>query len=416
LRSYLIELNIYESIFSNTLHGDILLSDSRNLIKEFDIIGEESLIVKVVTPGLSNKIHRTFRIVAVEDRSIIRDQNTQIYKLVFVSYEALIDSLSPLYSAFKGSIHDIVSKIYLDNLNFERNLIYNGDKIKKSNNTTELLVFSESSNIAKFVSPGWTPFQCINWIAKKAIPKFGKACTFLFWETNRRFYFGSIEDIFNSASTIGSYNYAAVSVSIGTDDIEEKMKLIQKLVIKKGLNNLTNADNGYYGSKVLSVDLFKKKTTTSDYDHVRSFNTYKHLTKNNPLPLYTPGINIRNFNSHIKVYPNHTGMHTQVTNNYNERIGEIYGNRLSNMLELNALVLEIIIYGRTDVEAGRLINIKFPDISPVDETDITSENLDSRYTGKYLITSIHHKINFLNHSMAMEVVKDSFSSDPINAG
>ena len=37
LLDYLVELNIYESIFNNVLSGDVLLSDSRNLIKEMNL-------------------------------------------------------------------------------------------------------------------------------------------------------------------------------------------------------------------------------------------------------------------------------------------------------------------------------------------------------------------------------------------
>jgi hypothetical protein len=57
LLDYLIELNIYESIFSNVLTGEIILSDSANLIKYFPITGEEYLSVRLRTPGFddSNK-------------------------------------------------------------------------------------------------------------------------------------------------------------------------------------------------------------------------------------------------------------------------------------------------------------------------------------------------------------------------
>ena len=104
LLDYLVELNIYEGIYNNVVSGDILISDSRNLIKELSIIGEEYLIIKVVTPGLDYPIYKTFRITSVEDRMLVRDNNTQIYKLRFISQEAIIDSLSPLYNAFSGSI------------------------------------------------------------------------------------------------------------------------------------------------------------------------------------------------------------------------------------------------------------------------------------------------------------------------
>ncbi len=85
--------------------------------------------------------------------------------------------------------------------------------------------------------------------------------------------------------------------------------------------------------------------------------------------------------------------------------------KLSNLHDLNTLKLNISIYGRTDVEAGRLMEINFPDISPASSEDKTSEHLDNRYSGTYLITSIHHKINLVKHMMSMEVIRDSMQPD-----
>ena len=38
LDSFLVEFNIYEDIFNKTMTGDILISDSRNLIKELPTV------------------------------------------------------------------------------------------------------------------------------------------------------------------------------------------------------------------------------------------------------------------------------------------------------------------------------------------------------------------------------------------
>jgi hypothetical protein len=414
LTDYLVELNIYESIFNNVLSGDILLSDSRNLPKELDLVGDEYLVIKVTTPGLINSIYKTFKIISIADRIPVRDQNTQLYKFKFISQEALIDSLSPLYNAFSGQVDTIIDKIFTDNLAISRNLVYNetNNKLSESKEKTALVVFSEAANKVKFVSPAWTPFQCINWLAKKSLPKSGKACNFLFWETNRAFYLGSLEDIFDKETSIGRYEYKATGVLGPSDDTVEKMALIQSVQILNGLDYLDNLDNGYFASKLVSLDIFKKQRTITDYDHVSNFSSYKHLSGKNSIPLFKPENIVRNLNSHTKVYPSASSIHTGIENNFNDRMGELYGNRLSNLLELNSLKLNISIYGRTDVEAGRLIEIKFPDMSPVDESDITSEHLDSRYSGNYLITSIHHKINFLKHMITMEVVRDSLSGSP----
>ena len=62
VRDYLSELNLYEDIFSPSLYGNLLLSDSRNLIKELPIIGDEYLVVKFKTPTIEAPIEKTFRI------------------------------------------------------------------------------------------------------------------------------------------------------------------------------------------------------------------------------------------------------------------------------------------------------------------------------------------------------------------
>ena len=418
LFDYLVELNIYESIFNNVLSGDVLLSDSRNLIKEMNIIGDEFLIVKVSTPGLDKSIYKTFRVTSVEDRMLVRDQNTQIYKLRFISREALEDTLNPIYNAFNGQIDTIVNKIFTDNLNnINRSFVYNdtNNSISEGNDKTELIVFSEAANKIKFVSPGWTPFKCLNWLAKKTLPKSGQACNFLFWESNKSFLFGSLEDIFKQQRSIGNYEYKATGVLGPSDSTIEKMALIQSVTVLNGLDHLENLDNGYFASKLVAIDIFKKQRIITDYDHVTKFSSYTHIAGDGALPLFSQKNVSRNLNSHTRVYPTLSKLHTGIDENFNDKMGDLYGNRLSNLIELNSLKLNISIYGRTDVEAGHMINVKFPDMSPVDETDITSEHLDARYSGNYLITSIHHKINFIKHMMSIEIVRDSLSPSTTNS-
>ena len=147
LNDYLVELNIFESIFSSSISGDIFLSDSRNIIKFLPIIGEEYIIIKLQTPSLDSKIHKTFRITSVEDRTIVRDTNTQLYKLKFISQEALVDSLSPLYSAYNGKISTLVEKIFVDNIAIPRNLIYNtNESLTQGQEKTSIVVYSTSNN------------------------------------------------------------------------------------------------------------------------------------------------------------------------------------------------------------------------------------------------------------------------------
>ena len=220
---YLVELQLYESIFSNVLSGELSLSDSRNLIKELPIVGEELLIIKVKTPSLPDRynISKTFKIYSIENRKIVRDQNTQIYKIKFISQEATVDSITPLFKPFKGKISDVVQTIYNDYLQMPRTYdVTTNNTISLNKNNAELLLLNDTNNNVKFVSPGWTPLQCINWLAKKSIPGDLKACTYLFWETTKNFFYGSIENLISKNITIGKYRYAATGVLGGTSDVE----------------------------------------------------------------------------------------------------------------------------------------------------------------------------------------------------
>ena len=98
---------------------------------------------------------------------------------------------------------------------------------------------------------------------------------------------------------------------------------------------------------------------------------------------------------------------TNFKDNVNERMPDVYGNRLSHMIELSNFKLSITVPGRTDVEAGAVITINYPDSKPISENKKSRNNNDPVYSGDYIITAVRHKINPLRHTMVLEIVKDS---------
>ena len=413
IRDYLVELNIYEDIFSNCLHGTLQLSDSRNLIKELDIVGNETLIVKVTTPSFKTGINKQFRIYSVSDRIIVRDQNTQIYTLHFCSQEAIKDSLTPLYRSFKGRIDNVVQNIYEEYLATPRTYNVVQSDVKINNAVTELYQLNPTENSVKFVSPGWTPLQCINWLSSKSIPSFGKSNNYLFWETTQAFYFGNLETIFqiNNSSglgNLGKYRYAAKNVADGTDSVEQKMFMVQDVEIVKTTDHLQNYFSGYLANRLITLDVINKKYELVDYDHVDNFSQYDHTAGKGGLPLFAQN-SPRAPGSSVKFYPVNPGLHT-LKNNISEKISRIHGNRISSMMELNNFKLHLTVPGRTDAEVGSMMYFSYPDVSPNSSEDASKTNEDVFYSGNYLVTAIRHKINLFNHSMTMEIVKDSLSN------
>jgi len=423
LTEFLVELNIFEDIYSNYMHGNIVITDSRNLIGKFNISGEESLIVKFSTPSFDdiNSVTKTFTTYKISDRRLIRDNNTQMFTIHFVSTEMYIDALLPLFVSFEGDIINVAESIFQDYIAVNREYeISQNSEIKDNGKLSPLIFLNEPSNRVKFVSPGWTPFKCINWLASKSIPKNGTAKNFLFFESNKSFYFGSLESIFEDAvqneNTIGTYTVAASNIGDGefSKDINREMFLAKDVEMTDSVDQIKNMTSGYMANRLVYLDVFNKKYDLVDYDYTDGYFKQFHTSGSGPtsIPPFSKD-SLRNAATSISFYPNNprlfqTSESDYFKDNVSEKMGEIYGNRKSSLLDINNIRINLTVPGRTDIEVGRILYFLYPELGPKDESDSTQVKQDKLYSGYYLITAIHHKVNRNTHFMTMEIVKDSF--------
>lgn len=418
LNEFLVELNLYEDIFSSHMYGDILISDSRNLIDTLPIIGEESLVLEFFTPSFEEQqqiIKKTFRVFKLSGRQIVRDNNTQLFVLHFASVELFYDMLLPLYRSFSGKITDIVQDLYFDYVATNRDAELSTDlkTVKPGTRVTPLIIINDTSNQVKFVSPGWTPFKCINWLASKSIPETGVGKNFLFFETNKSFYFGSLEYIFkNSIETkniVGTYTYSPNNKkeSNGRDFLKE-FYTVSDMEMVDTTDHIKNYTNGYLANRLITLDVYNKIYKRIDYDYVEDYKNNYHTSGkgSEAIPVFTTD-SPRNFASSVSFYPVNPKLFNNFPGNVSEKMEEIYGNRKSSLLGMTNIKLNITVPGRSDVEVGNLIYFKFPSLGPTSEEDKNKEKVDKNYSGYYLITAIHHRVTISEHVMIMEIVKDS---------
>ena len=420
LSDFLIELNLYEDIFSNYLTGTIVISDSRNLFDMVPIIGEEYLVLKFVTPSFTTSVQKTFRIYKASDRRVVRDKNTQTYVLHFASIELFYDILLPLFTPFEGEITNIVGDLFdsyiAENRDFQ--ISEAADEIKEIENVTPLYVKTETANKVKFVSPGWTPFKCINWLASKSLPKDGKAKNFLFFESNKSFCFTSVETLFREAyednTSIGKYSISAAGIrqSDNRPDIDREYFLAQDVEMVDTTDHIKNYTNGYLASRLLTLDVYNKEYVVTDYDYINEYNKQYHTSGDGTksMPIFTSD-SLRNPATNISFYPVNPKLFNDFPDNVSEKMKDIYGNRKSSLLDLTNLRMNISVPGRSDVEVGRILYFSYPAVSPSDSSDANETQEDSNYSGYYLITAIRHKVSKMNHTMVMEIVKDSLTTD-----
>jgi len=413
---YLVELNLYESIFNPVVSGTLTLSDSTNLLSLFPLIGEEFIFVNILTPSLDDgsRIFKTFKVYSIANKAYAKDGSTLIYQLNIISTEAFNDTLNPLFKAFKGTPEEIINNIFLNYLQAVRNAPLSSYAKNSDDAVKTSLTFLDSpNNVLKFVSPGWSPIQCINWVASKSLPAKDKAANFLFWETTKGFYFGSTNKIFTNVNKVqnGTYVYSESFINtLGPDEKAKAMFSIKSLSVEKTLNQLDNTRTGYLSSTLIDINLYNKTFRNIVYDHANKFNGYSHLNDAEAVPLFdlfTP----RNPSGYIEINYSTPKLHNKIDNNFDQISKYMHGNRRSTMLELNNFKMELVIPGRTDLEAGNIIKIIFPKGTPgsLSKHEKLEDTNDKLYTGYYMITNLSHKINQKTHYITMNVVKDSFS-------
>ena len=413
LNDYLVELTANSNIYSQVMTGSITLTDSKNLIRDFPLIGEEILFVDFRTPTFdaNSNFSKLFRVYSITNLSYAKDGSTKVYQLNFSSIEAFKSLHNPMYRSFEGKPEEIITQIYLEYLKTPRN-------IKISENTPDetpatFSILTETANKLKFVSPGWTPFECINWICGKSLPLNNSSADFLFWETGSGFYFSNTDTIFKNpdAFSIGNYVYSESYINtLPRDEIHKSILAIKSLNIERNFDQLLNNMTGYLANQVLNIDLYNKQYEVVEYDHGNKFNNYYHTESGKAVPLFDI-TTVRNSLGFMDVNYSHEKLFNDISSNFDVEHKNIFGNRRSNLLELDNFKMNLVIPGRTDVNAGALMNIKVPTGTIVYSDEKNSAENDDLYSGNYLITNLCHKVNPSTHFISMTVTKNSFASN-----
>jgi hypothetical protein len=214
LNNSMLELTLFEDIYSSGMYGVVSVLDASGILSKLKFIGEDLLNIHFDVPGINSPIKKTFRCYKCADRTFKNGNVSEVFNLHFVSPEVFMDHHVPVQKAFSGLTEDIVAELFSDYIIHPRYVNFDGESLDWESGYTELSLFTESKQIVKFVSPTWSPMKCISWLAAKTKPT-GTGLSLpntLFFESNKRFYWASVEDMiksqYESRNIAGVYIYA----------------------------------------------------------------------------------------------------------------------------------------------------------------------------------------------------------------
>lgn len=395
IKSMFTTIQIYEDIFSNSLSGSIQIIDTTDLINSLPIIGEELLHIHYNTAGypVEMGVRQTFKVYSLTNQLVIGPHKMS-YTLNFTTVEAELDLNMKLTKAYSGTPTTIVDKI-----------------LKTELETIKPIHMDESANSIKFVSPYWSPFQCINYAAKNAAtPNKDKFGNYLFFETSAGYRFASLNTLL-SAPTAGNFFFNNdPGRDGGQRDVGAEMTKIHEMRIDERFNAIDRLMKGAFSHTLIDHNLITKSLDTRYYHYDNQFDPKDHLEE---FPV----------DSDEYTYNRDTLLSSTTSVPFSQQqvkqdnLGKTLTSRFPLLNQLDLFKMDITVHGRTDIAVGDVIFIHVGGIEKLTKEDKTGT--DDYYNGRYLITSIMHSLSSLNkHVMVMRVSKESINKEyvgmPVN--
>lgn len=398
VKNQLVTIHIFEDLFSPFITGTLVFRESLDFANYFPLIGEEAIELKIFTPTLDDSpdgiIQGKFYVYKMEDITEVAERSV-VYKLQFISMEAITDMNSKASRAYDGVISSIVQKILLED---------DALSTKKQCN------IETTKNKTKFISNFWSPVKSLAYLTGNALNTIG-APTYLFYENRQGFNFLSLDYMYvQPLKQNFEYNnpYQIISPTGGSSRVPElDYKRIEKLTIPVSHNFIDRVTGGMYGSRMISFDattLRYKNTKHSMYTDWNDVNKEIHLNKYAPQSkklLATARAAI--FNDVIQ-----KGAFTGYGNVSNTDITQA---RISRLMMAQANKIEITVAGRSDYTVGQVVTVKAFQKEPMNSEDSNQEQKDKLLSGAYLIGAINHTITKEKHECHMELIKDSLIID-----
>ena len=394
IRGQIVQIELFEDMFSPFTTGTIVLTDALDLVNFFPFIGEEYLLLKISTPSFNDPdkiISGEFYLYKMDQRIMLNDKN-QAYALHFISKEAIIDLNFKISKSFEGVSSDIVKK-----------LVSSPEGLRSD----KRLILEQASNKIRFVSNFWSPAACLNYLAKVAVSDKSNS-TYLFFENRFGFNFVTLNELFKPEPfqkfIFDNKSREITPQGTNNQDPDEGFKRITSLRVEKSFDYMNRTMSGVYSSKMITHDFVSKKYAVKNYNLLSDYKNHQHL---NEYPIAS---------SRVPVAPNAMQLHEQkhfgVYTDYSDITNTKYAQqRISLMGQAEAFKLQIVVPGRTDYTVGMKVNVITYKTQPAAKRENTDDLIDKVHSGNYLIAAVNHVITKERHECHMELIKDSMIID-----
>jgi len=388
------EINIFDSLLSPVMTGNILIKDSNGLSTKLIFDGSESLLIDIAKDKNSDiaAFKKAFRIYKQSDR-INDGQTSETFILNFVSDELMYSDQQKITQSYELTYTQVVEKILLDYL-----------KISKNNTGG---VFDVSYGIRKLTIPNLRPLDAIEWCAKRAVD-INQSPNFMFYQNVLGYNFVSLSNLLTKKDIL-DINFSAKN-QVGGNPISE-IGGARSLEVVAQTDGMEKARSGVNAGKFVGFDPTTGTISNKNVSFGDVFSSMKHANEN-PTMSAVPNRDgkdsttmfdskqtvsffsaAKQFSAYIKEKVPETLSKEDNTESYLLQRKSILANLMSRRIKLT-------MPGNFNLTSGFNVNVIAPNFGKKEKG---GDNSDETLSGKYLIIATRHMIGFDKHETVIEV-------------
>jgi hypothetical protein len=408
---FLIELNLFEDIYSSTITGQLVVSDALGIIGNFRLNGTEFIQISLRKYNEDNNpIKRTFRVFGVSNRGVNTNNAYETYTINFCSEEYMF---SEQYRISKGYTNTKISDIITDIL---------VNYVQVGNKGTKNIYIQATTGVYDFVLPNKKIFQTINWLTNYAQTEGNLGADLLFYESNKGYFFQSLQTLYQQ-NTYQTFYYNPKNIST---EVKDQVVNVIDFEVLNFFDTLDAINNGTFANKTITFDvLTRTKRTNNMFDYNSYYGQSNHLNKYpitneyqnrrgdsmyqsmDGIDLEMGALRLASSNRYQKSNPYVVGSKGGANNVSNDIFIENYlKNRVAQLGLINYTRIKIIVPGDSGLTIGSTVNFITYGVGELNDNN--ERKPDPFYSGKYLVTAVRHKVEKGGtYITVLELSKDS---------
>lgn len=405
LKPSMVELSYFEDIYSNSVSGQVLISDAQGYIEKLGIHGNEYLRIAFGKDDNEKiRIDKLFRVYKISSRQKTSGFDSEVYALYFCSDELVISEQYRISKSYVGKPIDNIIKDIL------KTYLKVSDHKYKENN------IESTKGVYSIIIPNFKPFEALNWLARSGMSSSSVGADMLFFENAEGYNFKSLQTLFKK-EPYNTYHYRPKNIKTNKygDPGDAAMFNILGYEITKSFDTLEGVSSGMFANRLLTIDPLLRRYEITDFN----YDEYQKKAKS-----MNPNSVVNNLENRFgdTLYQTPEGCYKlTVTNKNQEKVDYIkqrpggitkdafsevvFSQRKSQLALTNYTRMKFFVAGDPNITVGTTINFRMLTQDPSSEKD--PKEVDKYYSGKYLITAVRHMVQITGYTTVIEAVKES---------